>query len=221
MIRPLFFVFLRSRMTQKSRALSDRLRLLLTITAYLTLDRRQEAFRMAVDAMRARRLTRRSVSELLLHLSLFLGYPVMLEGLEAINSRTKSKRLHNSLILSQKTTRRRGRRTFQIIYGRQSDKVIKGLNQLQAGLGHHVVTEAYGRIISRRGLDLAERELVSVTILFIKGFRRQLVSHVRGAMRAGVSTQALEALASFVGRFSPGSLAEFVSIIESIPAEKS
>jgi len=219
MLRPLFFLP-ETRMTRKYHALPHRLKILLTITAHLTLDRRSTAFRVAVDSIRSGRVTRRSVSELLLHLSLFLGYPVTLEGLQAIASRKKPRRLGNSLKGTSKAATARGKKTFQMIYGNQSEKVIGGLNRLHKGLGHHVVTEAYGRIMSRRGLTLAERELINVTVLFIKGFRTQLFSHIRGAIRAGVRRQNLEALASFFGRFSTSGAAEFLSVLESVPVEK-
>ena len=62
-----------------------------------------------------------------------------------------------------------------------------------------MVTEGYGKVLGRPGLALEQRELCIVAMLAVQGeaVRRQLVSHLRGALNVGVGedlvTRALEA----------------------------
>ena len=48
-----------------------------------------------------------------------------------------------------------------------------------------IAEHAYGRVLSRPGLDGASRELVAVAALAALGHDRQLASHARGAVRCG------------------------------------
>jgi len=50
-----------------------------------------------------------------------------------------------------------------------------------------MVGEGYGRTIGRPGLDLARRELCVVAQCAVLGAERQLHSHLRGSLNAGVA----------------------------------
>ena len=51
-----------------------------------------------------------------------------------------------------------------------------------------MIVEGYGKVLSRPGLDIATRELAIVAFLTVDNRPKQLMSHIRGALRVGVTT---------------------------------
>jgi 4-carboxymuconolactone decarboxylase len=66
-----------------------------------------------------------------------------------------------------------------------------------------MISEGYGKVLSRAGLDLPRRELCIVAACAAAGQDRQLHSHLHGALNVGVApdvvTDAIESLADIVG----------------------
>lgn len=81
--------------------------------------------------------------------------------------------------------RERGEATCRRIYGANYDKLRGNVQALHPALDAWIVTDGYGRTISRPGLDLRRRELCAIAILVPQGVPRQLHSHFRGALNAG------------------------------------
>ena len=61
-----------------------------------------------------------------------------------------------------------------------------------------MITEGYGRTVSRPGLDLLRRELCILAQMAVLEAPRQLHSHLRGALNAGGSFEQVEAVLSVV-----------------------
>ena len=55
-----------------------------------------------------------------------------------------------------------------------------------------MITEGYGKVLGRPGLDLPRRELCIVAACAATGQDRQLHSHLHGALNVGVSLAALQ-----------------------------
>lgn len=133
------------------------------------------------------------VYEALLQTYLFAGFPIALISLKIFsefypgnNSKLES--------LSQKEIKKRGRITCKKIYGEKYDKLIENVNLFSPELGEWLVTEGYGKVISRKQLSLKERELVNVAVLTVLKFDDQLYSHINGAYRVGVNISSIEDL---------------------------
>jgi alkylhydroperoxidase/carboxymuconolactone decarboxylase family protein YurZ len=69
-----------------------------------------------------------------------------------------------------------------------------------------IVHDVYGRVFSRPGLTLKERELINVTVLALQGLDRQLYSHLRGCLRVGVEVTVIREALSLVQRTSKRSM---------------
>jgi len=67
-----------------------------------------------------------------------------------------------------------------------------------------MIEHGYGRVLSRPGMTVRERELVTVAALSALGWERQLVSHLLGARRVGASLDEVQAsLAAGLARTDP------------------
>lgn len=87
---------------------------------------------------------------------------------------------------------RRGERTCATIYGDHYDRLRANVRALHPALEAWMVTEGYGRTLSRPGLDLRLRELCTVAQTAVLQTPRQLHSHLLGALRAGASFRQIE-----------------------------
>lgn len=85
----------------------------------------------------------------------------------------------------------RGRVVWERVYADQADEVLAWLGTLAPELPDWVLDEAYGRVLSRPGLSLAERELLGVAALALMALPAPLASHVRGALRNGSNAAAV------------------------------
>ena len=178
-------------MRRRRESLSHRNRVLTEISALYAVRERPKAAVIVQRELRQKKPSPKFFSELFIHLSLFLGYPAMLEGLETV-AEVSLRRKRRSLRARGSTAHKQGQRILERIYGEQTSKLLRRLDNLHPGLGHRITQEAYGLIMNRDGLTLPERELANVVVLHAHSFDRQLYSHLRGAIRVGISKSTLQ-----------------------------
>lgn len=82
---------------------------------------------------------------------------------------------------------RMGEQTCSVIYGEQYTRLRETVRGLHPALDAWMVTEGYGRTLSRPGLSLVLRELCTVVQTALMRTPRQLHSHLLGALRAGAT----------------------------------
>ena len=83
----------------------------------------------------------------------------------------------------------RGEAACRRIYGANYDALRRNVSALHPALDAWIVTDGYGRTLSRPGLDIRRRELCAIAMLVPQNVARQLHSHLRGALNAGASEQ--------------------------------
>lgn len=82
--------------------------------------------------------------------------------------------------------RQRGIAALDIITGQGTQQLRESLADIAPELADWVIEFAYGDVVSRPGLDLRTRELVTVGALTALGnAATQLRSHIRGALNSG------------------------------------
>ena len=92
----------------------------------------------------------------------------------------------------------RGRVLFDRIYGAQSDRVVTALGDGHPDVPGWILGHAYGRVLTRPGLDARMRELLAVSALAVLQQKRQLMSHALGAIRCGATMQELRAVVAAI-----------------------
>lgn len=141
------------------------------------------------------------VEELLLQSLLFVGYPRTLVAMAAWRKfsgvpapRDDADALYDHV--GDWTAR--GQATCEVIYGENYEKLRESVRALHPALDQWMITEGYGRTLSRPGLDLLRRELCIVAQTAVLETPRQLHSHLRGSLHAGASFAQVEAVLSVV-----------------------
>ena len=82
----------------------------------------------------------------------------------------------------------RGEATCQTVYGESYELLRKNIRELHPALDTWMITDGYGKVLSRPALDLETRELCIVAACAAAGQQRQLHSHLHGALNAGASS---------------------------------
>lgn len=181
----------------RSRHLSLRQQYCLAIASLVTVGERSRAYRLVLRGRTRHKIPQRFFAELFIHLSLFLGYPVMLEGLQQLEKMNgKSRRARGGR--RRKSARyTAGMKIITSIYGRQTQKLIDRLRELHQELPEWIIEDAYGRVFDRPGLTLQEREVTNIAVLVLQDYPPQLVSHIRGALCVGLSPNAVRASVAY------------------------
>jgi len=87
---------------------------------------------------------------------------------------------------------RRGEETCRAVYGSHYEKLRQNIRELHPDLDAWMITEGYGKVLSRGALDLLLRELCVVAACAVSGQERQLRSHLLGARNVGASSAQIE-----------------------------
>ena len=92
----------------------------------------------------------------------------------------------------------RGEETCRAVYGTNYEKLRANVCRLHPALDAWMLTEGYGRTLSRPGLDLVRRELCTVAQTAVLDTPHQLHSHLRGALNVGATDGQIEAVLQLV-----------------------
>jgi len=146
-------------------------------------------------ALRATHEPDRAFREALLQLHLFVGFPAVVEAFTRLERGGGVGAPEDDEADLEADGHARGRALFGRIYGEHGERVEGVLRGAHPQLCHWVLGHAYGRVLTRPGLTGAERELLAVAALALRGPARQLASHLRGALACGAERADLERLA--------------------------
>lgn len=147
----------------------------------------------------AGRLT--EVEELLLQSYLFLGFPVTLEAFR--RWRMRGNPAPEAGVDRFEAWRERGEAVCRTVYAGKYERLRQNVARLHPDLDRWMVVEGYGKVLGRPDLALGVREMCIVGMLVVLGARRQLRSHLQGALSAGVPPGDVEAVVERAGRLAP------------------
>ncbi len=142
------------------------------------------------------------VEELLLQSHLFAGFP---RTLNATREWRRVQPLPTAMEAPADLAlwRADGEEICAAVYGEMYDRLRANIRALHPLLDDWMITDGYGKVLSRPALDLARRELCIVAACAAAGQDRQLHSHLHGALNVGVAPDAIddviEAIADQIG----------------------
>ena len=92
----------------------------------------------------------------------------------------------------------RGAKLCAEVYGRTYHKLLLNLRGLHPALEALVVVDAYGKVLSRPGLDAQRRELCTLAEIAMLTTPRQLHAHLRGALLTGSTREEVDQVLALV-----------------------
>lgn len=169
----------------------------MNLTALLALARltaaavrgRERVLRRELKAALAAGVDVHRLHEAFLQVVLFAGYARAINAFGALHEIRPERPFRRSAGSS------RGDRLCRRIYGPSYGPLMRRMTVLHPDLAEWIVRDGYGRVLSRPGLTVRERELLAVAALAaLGGLEKQLESHVRGARRVGASEAQIRAV---------------------------
>lgn len=157
----------------------------------------EELLRKRFAAARGAGIPARWIEELLLQSFLNVGYPLTLAAFGVwrelmpdvadAGGEPLDHAKHNAW-------KERGVGAAGEVYGRTYQKLLANLRALHPAVEHLVVTDAYGKILARPGLDSKWRELGTLSAIAMLETPNQLHAHLRGALNLGWTREEIDAL---------------------------
>src|SRR5262245_28652217 len=133
--------------------------------------------------------------EVILQSYLFAGFPRTLNAMREWR-RASGRAVQSDALVENwddvEAWTRRGEETCRAVYGSHYDKLRQNIRALHPALDAWMITEGYGKVLSRGALDLLVRELCIVAACAVSGQERQLRSHLLGARNVGASAAQIE-----------------------------
>lgn len=123
-----------------------------------------------------------AVEETILQTLLFAGFPKTIEALKILRRHVPVNQGGKHVPYHGKA----GEETSRLVYGRYHKKLLQVMDDLHPDLTRWMIEDGYGRVLSRPGLSLQERELAVLASLMATGMVEQYRAHLRGAVFVGV-----------------------------------
>ena len=135
------------------------------------------------------------IEEVILQSDLFAGFPRALNAMRTWRaySATQPALPATHGYVAMQELRSQGEATCATVYGSSYEQLRENIRALHPELDEWMIVEGYGKVLSRPGLDLKTRELCIVSACAATGQKRQLHSHVRGALNSGASVAEIQA----------------------------
>ncbi|NQV16369.1 hypothetical protein HQ531_12985, partial [bacterium] len=127
-------------------------------------------------------LDQEAIEEAVLQTLLFAGFPKAIEALKHVR-RYFPQTGSEKHVEDHQTA---GNKTSRIIYGKHHQRLKEVMDELHPDLRRWMIEDGYGRVLSRRGLSLQDREISVVASLMASGMVNQFRAHVRGALFSGL-----------------------------------
>ncbi|MDB4876228.1 MAG: hypothetical protein JWM41_2674 [Gemmatimonadetes bacterium] len=190
--------------------LDDATRALIRLSAVVTAGSEIEIRDAIVDS--AGHIPAGWVEELILQSYLFAGFP------RALNAMREWRRVQpepelRGISYDVVTWRSEGQETCAAVYGPMYGRLRENIRALHPALDEWMITEGYGKVLSRPGLDLPRRELCIVAACAAAGQDRQLHSHLHGARNVGVAPAAIDDAVETIAGLLAGDRAQSLRLL--------
>ncbi|MCD6250635.1 MAG: carboxymuconolactone decarboxylase family protein [candidate division Zixibacteria bacterium] len=183
-------------------------------------DSSDKNLRAATGVCLGHHATPEQLYEIVLQSHLFLGFPRMLIAAEALTASVPN----GSLVLQPAelsddtltTWLEQGQNLCRRIYDSSYDALKTRVQGIAPEIFLWMELEGYGKVLSRPGLDIIDREMAIVACLMMENRVSQLHSHLRGALNVGAEPQLVRDVISDLSPASPEGHATAINILNQL-----
>lgn len=160
----------------------------------------------------------RQIYEVMLQSYLFLGFPRMLEAASLLRQVIPDPMPVSEPVEPDNGTMatwlERGEQLCRQVYDDNYDRLKSRVQSLAPEVFFWMELEGYGKVLSRPGLDIIDREMAIIACLIIENRATQLHSHLRGAINVGCSPELLNSVITDLAPLAEEGFASAQSILK-------
>jgi 4-carboxymuconolactone decarboxylase len=123
------------------------------------------------------------IEEIILQTLLFAGFPVSIEALATLRKHIDYTTVEHSVA---RLDRGSGEQLCKRIYGERYQRLLNSMDRLHPDLTDWILEDGYGRVLSRPGLAVEDRERAVLVTLMATGMQNQFRAHLRGCLNLGM-----------------------------------
>ncbi len=150
--------------------------------------------------------TSEQLYETVLQSHLFLGFPRMLQAAECLHRAIPDFGPQPLPPLAPDEASQwleRGQKLCRRVYNSNYEALKNRVEKMAPEIFLWMELEGYGKVLSRPGLDIVDREIAIVACLMVENREAQLHSHIRGAFSVGASTELVDDVITDLAPISP------------------
>jgi 4-carboxymuconolactone decarboxylase len=207
--------------------LTLRQRQLATVAALAAMGNAAPQLRFHIDGALNVGSTPPEIVEVLIHVSVYAGFPAALNALfaarEVFAARTDLPALATEPTAAPDGDRyERGLAALSEIDGHAGEQVVAALQDIAPDLGRYLLEYVFGDIYSRPGLDLKAREMATVAMLTALGTAApQLGVHIHGLLNVGgTETEVVEIITQMAGYAGFPAALNAITVARTVFAER-
>jgi len=143
--------------------------------------------------------------ELMIHVVVYAGFPAAVNGTAVLRQVLQERGIVVEPTASNppQDTYQAGLTALREIDGEAGEKVISSLKDISPDLGRSIIDFAFGQVYTRDGLDLQQRELITVASLAAMGCAMpQLKVHTHGFLNVGGTREQLVEIAIQIAAYA-------------------
>ncbi|MBK8983284.1 MAG: carboxymuconolactone decarboxylase family protein [Ignavibacteria bacterium] len=153
------------------------------LASYIALDNLNGAEKIIQNAKKLK-VEPGKIYEAILQSHLFCGFPAAIESLKIFSNHftyfmPKIQNYDTGLFKVL------GNHNCKLIYKNNFKKLLSNITKLSPDLKNWMITDGYGKVMGRKGLNLLEREFINISVLCTRYYENQLHSHLRGCLNLG------------------------------------
>lgn len=163
----------------------------------------EDILSQAVAVAKRSGLTKEALYEVVLQSYLFLGFPRMLSAAENLNSHFRDvggkPQFEGISDEESKSWFLNGLSLCRQVYGPDFPPLQSKVEAFAPEIFRWMIVEGYGKVLSRPGLSISDRELSIIAFLLVESRPKQLFSHIKGALNVGVPSGLVRAVVNDLG----------------------
>ncbi len=156
-----------------------------------------------ISVGKAHRISRAEFYEIVLQSYLFLGFPRMLEAADHLSGEfpLRNQEPIPAAVDSEEVSNwvDRGLDLCKAVYDSSFDLLRRRVESFAPEIFRWMVLEGYGKVLSRPGVNIIDRELAIIACLMMENRERQLHSHIRGARNVGADETLIRQVVEDIG----------------------
>lgn len=180
----------------------------------------EELLSLTIECGTKHGVTREQFYEIVLQSYLFLGFPRMLIAADTLNTALPSEPCQSMLgaVTPEESNDwfDRGQALYRKVYGDAWELLRRRVEAMAPEVFRWMVFEGYGKVLSRSGLDMCDRELSIIAFLMMENRPKQLHSHIRGALNVGVPRELVLTVMNDIGAAAGSGYSTALAILEEV-----